>query len=1170
MSSQKDKDKSPATPRSWSGVVMPRDWPLPAQYILALSVIALSLTTKSWFGTYFEVSIPFALTLGSLLLLVLLVRPGPFLVAALTGWLGTMYFFVPPVGRIDELYEPEAMVGWFIALVLFITALITFVLRRISDSQKVELMEAKERYFSLFRSIDDGFCIIEVLFDDYNRPCDYRFIECNPAFERHTGLYDAVGKRMKQLAPGHEEHWFNLYGKVALTGVPEKLVERAGALGRWFEVFAFRIGDPEAHRVAVIFSDISSKIEYEEALEASDERHRLVRLATNDVIWDWDLKNNLVEWNEELKNVFGYKPEDVSNDIAWWYEQIHPEDREAIAKSIRRAVSSDANYWRGQYRFRRIDGSYATVLDRGFISRDDSGLAVRMIGAMLDESERLEAQAALEKSEATLRAVLDALPVGVTISDIRGRPVSYNKAHLELWGAVPDTAIDEYDRWLGYWPDTGKKIEGNEWAMARALTKGEVVVNELVECERFDDGQRRFFLNNAAPVRDAEGNIVAGVVAELDVTERLAAERALQESEAMLSALVENLPLGVGLADCSGNLLSLNPFAVKLAGLPSNAEFPLDPDGYKDDYQLFDMSGARLSAHEYPLARALRGDSVSEWELKLISLDGMEHIIAHTAVPVELYPGKEPLILLVIQEITERKRAEVSLRESEERFRRMADDAPVVVWVTDEEGSCTFISSPWEKLTGQSLESAQGTGWLDVVHPDDRERSSENFKKARSERKGFRFDYRLQRRNGSYQWAVNSGKPRFAEDGSYLGYIGSVVDISDRKELEEALKEADRKKDEFLAVLAHELRNPLAAIRMAMNAMKRTNGEKAKFTKMTDIIERQSGQLSSLIDDLLDVSRITRGQVVLRKKPVDLGSSVAHAIEGVKDTCKGKGLKLTVNLPQKPLIVNVDPLRFSQVIGNLLTNSCKFTEEGEVRLDVRREGNTALVYVRDTGIGISPEQLPKIFDMFTQVKEDGRSAGVGLGIGLSLAKSIIELHQGRIRASSKGAGRGSEFVVELPIYDSVEQISSVEKVNEGLESTSAKIHSRHVLVVDDNTDALEAVAIVLEMNGHRVQLASDGSSALEMAEKSKPEVILLDIGMPGMDGYEVAKRLRKTTWGARVRLVALTGWGQEKDKEKAKLAGFDAHLTKPVEPDVLERVMGGSQSTNGSSESARP
>jgi len=1169
MSSNNNKNQSPVTPRRWSGVVMPRDWPLPAQYILALAVIALSLIVKSWFGTNFEVSIPFALTLGSLLLLVLLVRPGPFLVAAFAGWLGTMYFFVPPVGRIGELYEPEALVGWFIALVLLITALIAIFLRRISDAQKVELIEAKERYFSLFRSIDDGFCIIEVIFDDYNRPCDYRFIECNPAFEKHTGLYDAVGKRMKQLAPGHEEHWFKTYGRVALTGVPEKLVERAGALARWFEVFAFRIGDPEAHRVAVIFSDISSKIEYEEALKASNERHRLVRLATNDVIWDWDLKKNFIEWNEELKNVFGYKPEEIASDINWWYEQIHPEDREAVEESIESSINSGAYHWRKEYRFRRSDGSYAAVLDRGLISHDDSGNPVRMIGAMLDETERLEAQAALERSEATLRAVLDALPVGVTISDMSGRPVSYNKAHFDLWGDVPQTTIEEYDRWIGYWPDTGKKIEGSEWAMARALTKGEVVVNELVECERFDNGQRRFFLNNAAPVRDAEGNIVAGVVAELDVTERRAAERALQESQAKLSVLVENLPLGVGLADSEGNLLSLNPFAVKLAGLPSDAEFPLDPDDYKDDFQLFDMSGARLSAHEHPLPRALRGDFVSEWELKLRSLDGIEHIIAHSAVPVELYPGKEPLILLVIQEITERKRAEVSLRESEERFRRMADDSPVVVWVTDEEGNCTFISSPWEKLTGQSLESALGNGWRNVVHPDDREKSNEEFEKARSKRRGFRFDYRIQRRNGSYHWAVNSGKPRFAEDGSYLGYIGSVVDISDRKHLEEALREADRKKDEFLAILAHELRNPLAAIRMAMNALKRTNGDRAKFTKMTEIIERQSGHLSSLINDLLDVSRITRGQVVLRKEAVNLGSSVAHAIEGVRETCKGKGLKLTVNLPQKPLIVNADPLRLSQVIGNLLTNSCKFTEEGEVRLDVRQEGNTALIYVRDTGIGISPEQLPKIFDMFTQVKESGR-AGVGLGIGLALAKSIIELHQGKIRASSKGAGRGSEFVVELPIYNSVEQISSLEKFHEGSKSTSVEIRSRHVLVIDDNTDALEAVAIVLEMNGHRVQLASDGLSALKMAEKSRPEVIFLDIGMPGMDGYEVAKRLRKTAWGARVRLVAMTGWGQEKDKKKAKLAGFDAHLTKPVEPEELERVMGGSQSTGGSSESARP
>jgi CheY-like chemotaxis protein len=334
--------------------------------------------------------------------------------------------------------------------------------------------------------------------------------------------------------------------------------------------------------------------------------------------------------------------------------------------------------------------------------------------------------------------------------------------------------------------------------------------------------------------------------------------------------------------------------------------------------------------------------------------------------------------------------------------------------------------------------------------------------------------------------------------------------------------------------------------------MNRVQDDPAHVARMRTIIDRQSSQLVRLIDDLLDVSRITRGKLELRKEPVPLARTIEHAVEGVAALCESKGLRLTVRPPHDPLVVHADALRFAQVISNLLNNACKFTDAGGA-IDVwaERDGGHAVVHVRDTGAGIPPGELARVFDMFAQV--EGPQTG-GLGIGLSLARSIVTLHGGTVEARSDGVGLGSEFIVRIPVLADSERPTSGPKETSAAPPATRNARST-VLAIDDNRDALEAVTLTLQMAGFIVVTGSDGHEAVELARTHRPAAMLLDIGLPGIDGYEIARQIRREPWGADMRLVAMTGWGQERDKEMAREAGFDAHLTKPVDAEELVRVL---------------
>jgi signal transduction histidine kinase len=378
-------------------------------------------------------------------------------------------------------------------------------------------------------------------------------------------------------------------------------------------------------------------------------------------------------------------------------------------------------------------------------------------------------------------------------------------------------------------------------------------------------------------------------------------------------------------------------------------------------------------------------------------------------------------------------------------------------------------------------------------------------------------------------------------------------EVTERAKAEAALKEADRNKDEFLAMLAHELRNPLAPIVNALHLM-RMNVSDSQLAWSREVIGRQLTHLTRLVDDLLDVSRITRGKIALSRQPLEVRALVGQAVEAVQPLLQERGHSFSADIPERPLWVDGDSLRLTQALSNVLGNAVKYTDRGgRIALRVVADGSHVEIRVRDNGIGIPAERLPLIFDLFTQLDRQSDHPQSGLGIGLALVRRLLEMHNGSVEARSAGAGRGSEFIIRLPQYSG--ELRSVHGDTRGTAGDPAPAPAHRILIADDNLDALESLTEVLKLQGHEVFSAANGSLALESAERHLPDVALLDIGMPLMDGYEVARRIRSQEWGRQVTLLAVTGWGQDADRRRSREAGFDLHLVKPLDVDKLSELL---------------
>ena len=504
----------------------------------------------------------------------------------------------------------------------------------------------------------------------------------------------------------------------------------------------------------------------------------------------------------------------------------------------------------------------------------------------------------------------------------------------------------------------------------------------------------------------------------------------------------------------------------------------------------------------------------------------------------------------------ERPGNDESLRMSDERLRSAVEAAEVGTWHVDLKTGLDARDASLNRLLGlEPVESTQPVeDFFARVHEDDLAYARTRFEAACASAGRYEVEVRIRRPNGEVRWVRDIGRIRCGTDGQPVYATGAMTDITEQREAEEALQNANRRKDEFLATLAHELRNPLAPIRAGLDVLKRSHDE-ATRQRAEQTIERQLGHMVRLVDDLLDVSRITRGQVELQRSRLALGTVIETAVETSRPSIEEGMHTLTVVMPDEPFWVDGDLTRLAQVVSNLLNNAAKYTPQGgRIELDVHAEGAEAVIRVTDTGMGIDAQALPRVFERFTRgALHRGRAQG-GLGIGLSLVRDLVEMHGGTVTGESSGVGHGSTFTVRLPLATPVPSVeSSIGTAAHDEAREDAK--PRSILVVAGNVDAAEMLAAMLELRGHGTRVAYDGRDALAAARGSHPDIIFLDIGLPGMDGYEVARQLRADPALAATVLVALTGWGSEDDKRRAREAGFDVHLTKPVDVADVDAVL---------------
>jgi PAS domain S-box-containing protein len=611
--------------------------------------------------------------------------------------------------------------------------------------------------------------------------------------------------------------------------------------------------------------------------------------------------------------------------------------------------------------------------------------------------------------------------------------------------------------------------------------------------------------------------------------------------------------------DVHGLVAFLNPIAESMTGW-SNREARGQP--LERVFEIFNEDSRQPV--ENPVAKVLESGRIVGLanHTSLRARDGTEIAIEDSASPIRDRSGQVLGAVMVFRDVTLRRRAERELKRSEQLLTDFFENAAVGLHWVGPDGTVLRVNQTELDLLGYTREEYVGHH-IAEFHADPPVIEDILSKLSCGEcLEGY--EARLRCKDGSIKHVLISSNVLW-EDGEFIhtrcftrdvtaqkkAEMALREEIAIRERAEAALRETDRRKDEFLAVLAHELRNPLAPIRQAALISKAAEATEAQKRWSHDVISRQVHHMSLLLDDLLDVSRITRGTLELRTEMTELAAVVDAAIEAARPIIEAKRHRFSVEMPPQPVVFGADPLRLAQVLANLLTNAAKYTDPaGDIRLRATADAKQVTIHVSDTGIGMSADGLSRAFAMFSQVRSTlDRSEG-GLGIGLALAKGLIELHGGLIEARSAGLGQGSEFIVRLPRR----VIHNSRRPAERLPS-AGKAARRRILIADDNRDAAESLAVLLRLDGHDVTVAANGREALATFNTLLPEVAVLDIGMPELDGYEVARQVRQQSLGGAVMLIAVTGWGQESDKARALAAGFNHHFTKPVQPDQLSQLL---------------
>ncbi|MEP0958093.1 PAS domain S-box protein [Microcoleus sp. FACHB-1515] len=770
-------------------------------------------------------------------------------------------------------------------------------------------------------------------------------------------------------------------------------------------------------------------------------------------------------------------------------------------------------------------------------------------------------------------------------SEQRFRQLADSLPHI-VFAARPDGSITYVNRFAQEYTGLGDELLNQGWAECiypddrdRALATWMQAVHSgeayEMECRfRKADGTYRWLLSRGLPVRDGDGQIVEWVGGCVDIDDRKQAEQALQASEERYRAFVQQSSEGIWCFEVApisidypedeqiqhfyqhGYLFECNQVMAQMYGVCA----PEDLIGVRLADLLVPSDPRNL---EYLRAFIRSNYRLVDAESYELDQQGNPKIFVNNLIGI-IEDGKLVRAWGSQRDITDRKQAEAALQQSEERYRYLVETIPQLVWTANANGVLIDINQRWSDFTGLTLAQAQTEGWEAIVHPDDIATLNHKWEVAQQEGY-YRAEGRIRRADGAYCWHLHEAIP-LREQGEVVKWFGTATDIEAQKQLEqqrqallereqaarEQAETANRIKDEFLAVLSHELRSPLNPILGWSKLLQQGKLDATKTANALAAIERNAQLQSQLISDLLDISRILRGKLNLEAMPVDLGAVILAALETVHLAIEAKSVQIQTTLPPTVVTVNGDAGRLQQIVWNLLSNAVKFTPSGgQITVELQQLDYFAQIRVIDTGKGISPHFLPHVFEYFRQEDSSTTRKFGGLGLGLAIARQIVEMHGGQISAENRGEGQGAIFTVQLPLAPA----SSRSPSSASTSTATDDLTGIRILVVDDETDSREFVAFALEQAGAIVTAAASGAEALHQIDRSPLDLIVSDVGMPDMNGYVLLQQVRESKLAKQVPAIAVTAYAGEFDRQQAIAAGFQKHISKPVDPEVLIEVV---------------
>jgi PAS domain S-box-containing protein len=792
---------------------------------------------------------------------------------------------------------------------------------------------------------------------------------------------------------------------------------------------------------------------------------------------------------------------------------------------------------------------YLFIPPRGTVSLSTPEIRVGLIAYLFTCSLIIGIGEAMRKAQARakargeiLRVTLGSIGDAVITTDTTGCVTYLNSVAESLTGWTQDEAqgqpLDLVFRVIN--EDTRLTVES---PAARAMREGIVVglANHTLLIAK--NGDEKPIDDSAAPIRDDRGVVSGCVLIFRDVSDRRQWEKretARLESARLLASIVESSDDAIISKSLDGIIQTWNAAAERLFG-HTNSEavgrhisLIIPPD--------------RIVEEDHIIATLRAGTRIDHFETERVRKSGQRIPVSLTVSPIRDDEGRVIGASKIARDISERQLAE----SERQKFVTLVENSTDFIGISDLNGVPIFINRAGLQMMGlENLDEARAVSVHDFFFPEDRSRIITSFFPSVMATGHGEIEIRFKHfKTGQARWMAYKVLTLEDESGQTVAFATVSQDVTERRQMEDNLRklasdlaEADRRKDEFLATLAHELRNPLAPLSNTLEILKRSASQDASTRRGLDTMDRQLEQLVRLVDDLLDLSRITHNRIELRKRHIELAPVIRQAIVAAQPLADASRHTVDVSMPAEPVHLHADPVRLTQVFDNLLNNSCKYTPPGgTIRVTVQRDGDDAVVTVTDTGIGIPADKLDSIFDMFAQVDRSLEQSQGGLGIGLTLVKRLVEMHGGTVEARSAGEGHGSTFEVRVPALQGVMPVATP-----AASETRASGAAYRILVVDDNKDSADSLAMLLELTGHEVFTAHDGQEAFAAAEQHRPDVILLDIGLPVLNGHDVCRRIRQEAWGQAMVLIALTGWGQDEDRRRSQEAGFDGHLVKPVD-----------------------